>query len=97
MAVDWSQRKKNMIIVKYEDLKTDTGKELKRIFDFHQIPYIQQQLDLAVENGFNKFQRQHKAKLEYYTKPQKKYVRSIVSATSNMIGNQIDMSDYYEP
>ena len=72
-----------VIVVKYEDMKTDTAKELLRMLDFLHVPYTETQFQSVVTRGYNMFKRHHSPRddFEHFTLEQEAFVDSVVQST----------------
>ena len=46
-----------ILVVRYEDLKSDTAKEVKRMLEFLQFDYEEEELETKITADFNTFHR----------------------------------------
>lgn len=76
-----------VIVVKYEDMKTNTSMELQRMLDFLQFPYSETQLQSLVSKGYNTFKRNHSldGDFERFTPAQRLFVNSLVRTTNTKL------------
>ena len=73
-------------IVRYEDLKNDTVKEMKKVVDFLGFPHISEaDIEERLGEGYNNFYRNHKDNFGHYTEKQKSFVRQQVQDTINTL------------
>lgn len=73
-------------IIRYEDLKNDTVKELKKILDFLGFLHISEaDIEERLGDGYNSFYRNHKDDFGHYTEEQKSYVHQQVQETINAL------------
>ena len=47
----------SVVVVKYEDMKTNTSKELRRMLHFLQVPYTETQFQSVVTRGYGHVQK----------------------------------------
>ena len=75
-----------VLVVRFEDLKTDLIGQVKRMLDFLKFPYMEDELRSRLAEGFNKFQRPHGAEnFKHFTPNQQKLIRSVVVNTIKML------------
>ena len=55
-----------VLVVKFEDLKTDLIGQVKRMLDFLKFPYMEDELRSTLAEGFNKFRRAHGAENSHF-------------------------------
>ncbi|KAI6659127.1 Fatty-acid amide hydrolase 2 [Oopsacas minuta] len=80
----WLQEDKPLLIVRYEDLKSDLLNQLKRILTFLKVPYTEDQLHCVLKANLDTFKRKNgseneeKYKKYYYTDELVQYVNSTI-------------------
>ena len=67
--------------MRYEDIKADTVREVKRMLEFIKFPYKESELVERLATGFNDFHRASHPTFDHYTAKQKEYVRAKVKET----------------
>ena len=73
---------KPILVVRFEDLKTDLIGQMKRMLDFVQLPYMEDDLRSRLSEGFDKFQRIHDGEdFKHFTAQQREFVKSVVLDT----------------
>ena len=87
-----------VLVLKYEQLLTDTAEELKRVLDFLRVPYSAAQLEKVVQQGYDRFKRTHtdKEKFDHYTESQREHVKGVIRRTSKILSehNSVNISEY---
>ena len=74
-----------MLVVRYEDLKSNVLVEVKRMLDFLEFPYSEEQLHRQLRVDYRSFKRQHSEDtFDPYTNYQRSLVRSIIRQTANL-------------
>ncbi len=64
-----------LLVVKYEDLKSDKLTQVKRMLDFLGVPYSDELLEQRLSKGFGKFKRKHSAEeFDHFTAGQREGV-----------------------
>ena len=76
-----------VIVIRYEDMKANTSRELRRMLGFLQVPYTEAQFQRVVNNGYEKFRRHHSPQDDYdhYTSEQRAYVNSVIRTTHSIL------------
>ena len=76
-----------VLVVKYEDMKANMSRELRRMLDFLQVPYTEAQFQSVVNSGYEKFRRHHSSQDDYdhYTSEQRAFVNSIIRTTHSIL------------
>ena len=76
-----------VIVVKYEDMKTNISRELQRMLDFLQVSYTEMQLQSVVSKGYNTFKRNHSLDddFEHFTPAQRLFVNLLVRTTKTKL------------
>ena len=74
-------------VIKYEDMKTNPSRELRRMLDFLQVSYTEAQFQRVVNNGYEKFKRRHSPRDDYdhYTSEQRAFVNSVIRTTHSVL------------
>ena len=90
------------MVVKYEDLKTNTVAEVKKILKFLQVPYTDEKIHSIINKGFSEFQRHgpHNTS-EHYTREQRHFVQQVLISTLKLLYERklldvCNIVDYYE-
>ena len=74
-----------VLIVKYEDIKSNTQSELRRILDFLQVPYSSSRLKQVVARGYRTYRREHSETFDHYIPGQRDTVRSAIERVSKSL------------
>ena len=76
-----------VIVIRYEDMKANMSRELRRMLDFLQVPYTEAQFQTVVNNGYEKFKRHHSPRDDYdhYTSEQRAFVNSVIRNTHSVL------------
>ena len=89
------------LIIRYEDIKSDTLSQVKKMMNFLKIPVSDELLEVRMSTGYERFHRPHPQELEHYTPEQKQQVLGVVKEVINMLqkenngtGNTFGMMDY---
>ena len=89
------------LIIRYEDLKSDTLSQVKKMMNFLKVPVSDELLEARMSTGYEKFHRSHPQEFEHYTPEQKQHVLAVVKEVINMLqkenngtGNTFGMMDY---
>ena len=99
---DWilNNDSRPVLVVRFEDLKTDLIGQVKRMLDFLKFPYMKDELRNRLAKGFGAFRRAHsREKFEHFTPKQEQLVRSFVLDTIKMLqdrkyGQSLGITDY---
>ena len=77
----------SVLVVKYEDMKANMSKELRRMLNFLQVPYTEAQFQSVVTSGYEKFRRHHSSQDDYdhYTSEQRAFVNSVIRTTHSIL------------
>ena len=70
-----------VLVVRYEDLKTDKIGQVKRMLDFLRVPYSEDELQKRMEADLGTFRRKHHGEFEHFTSKQRDYVRQKIAET----------------
>ena len=62
------------VVVKYEDMLTDLGAQIKKMLDFLQVTYSKEDIDCVTSSNLNKYRRVHKFNFDPYTPQLRKLV-----------------------
>ena len=88
------------LIIRYEDLKSDTLSQVKKMMNFLKVPVSDALLEARMSTGYEKFHRSHPQEFEHYTPEQKQQVLAVVKEVINMLqkenngtGNTFGMLD----
>lgn len=68
-------------IIVFEDLKSNTVKEMKRVTDFLGFSLTEQEVSQRLDSGFTKFYRNHTAEFSHFTLEQEQYIHDTVAST----------------
>ena len=74
-----------VLVVKYEDLRTDCLQQVKRMLSFLKIPFIEAELDKKLATGFLKFKRNSHMTFEHFTAEQRDFVGHVVQQTIELL------------
>ena len=91
-----------VLVVKYEDLKSDSLTQVKRMLEFLRVPYSDKELEKRLRGDFKSFQRKHtNSNFEYYTPEQKQFVKSMMLEALKYLyiynnGTTYGIQDYME-
>jgi len=81
-----------MLVVKYENLKSNLYMELKRMLDFLEVPYTDQDIECTVNSNIESFHRKHHNKFsDPYSPKQRKSILDKVKE-ANLILNNYDVN-----
>ena len=87
-----------VLVVRFEDLKTDLIGQVKRMLDFVKFPYMEDELRTRLAEGFTKFRRVHGAEhFKHFATNQQMLIRSAVVDTIKMLQKHkrgIEISDF---
>ena len=83
--IKWSIAERPLLVVHYEDLKTDQLAQVERMLNFLEIVYNRTELTANLENGFGDFQRNHSQSGEYYSLAQKSEINSMIRETTEQL------------
>ena len=68
-----------LLRVFFEDLRTNTSREVVRILDFLGVPYSPSQVEQKLNSGFNEAHRESASNFEHFTDQQKRVVGGVLS------------------
>jgi len=81
-----SEVKLPLLVVKYENLKSNLFMELKRMLDFLEIPYTDQDIECTVNSNVESFHRQHHDKsFDPYSPEQRKLIINIIKEANEIL------------
>ena len=83
------RRQQSVLVVRYEDIKTDTLGEVKRMLDFLKYPYSDAELRGKLEEDFTTFYRNHSYSFDHFTASQKDYFNDIVAGVAKSVSSNI--------
>ena len=97
-----SGMKRDLLVVKFEDLKKDTINEAERMLMFLKVPFSREDLKKRLSEDFKQFHRPHPKKFEYFTPEQEKHVRERVESVVALLkrennGDTSGVEEYLEP
>lgn len=69
-----------VLVVRYEDLKIDSTREVERMLAFLQLPFSSDQVSQKLEEDFTTFKRVHsdESEFEHYTDDQRDHINSAI-------------------
>ncbi len=72
-----------MHVIRYEDLKKNTQREVKGMLSFLRVPFNEEELPVLLRDDFTTFKRAHDERdaFEHYTLQQKGYIKSVLEQT----------------
>ncbi len=75
-----------IIVIRYEDLKNDLLREVKRMLGFLRVPYTEEELQKRMGHGYTLFKRLHKGDdFGHFTSDQRQLVISVVQETVDIL------------
>ena len=80
------------LVVRYEDLKQNTIREVKRMLDFLQFPYKEEVMEERLEKDFSQFRRKHRGSFEHFTTQQREHVMKCVQSSRTELEQQLHMT-----
>ena len=80
------------LVVRYEDLKPNTIREVKRMLDFLQFPYKEEVVEERLEKDFSRFRRRHRGSFEHFTTKQREHVMKYVQSARTELEQKIHMT-----
>lgn len=89
-----------VLVVKYEDLKSDSLTQVKRMLQFLRVPYSDEELHKRLSTDYGRFHRKHTGvEFDHYTPEQRQYVTAMVLEavmflTANNNGTTYGIEDY---
>ena len=94
--------KRDLLVVKYEDLKKDTINEAERMLMFLKVPFSREDLKKRLSEDFERFHRPHPKEFEHFTPEQEKHVHERVESVVALlkrenIGDTLGVEEYLEP
>ena len=75
-----NNRVQPILVVKYEDLKTDPVTQVKRMLAFLRYPYKDKEVEKRLEGGFFHFYRNHTDTFEHYTPEQTTHMNNVITS-----------------
>ena len=86
-----------VLVVRFEDLKTDVICQVKRMLNFLKFPHMEDELRSRLAVGFNKFRRAHGAEnFAHFTPNQHNLIQSVVIKLLQKHKHGLVTSDYTE-
>ena len=83
-------------MVQYEKLKTDLDVELRRMLDFLEHPYTEDDIQCTVHSSMDGFHRKHTKQLDPYTPSQTQFVLDKIHLVDNILReNNISYHNVY--
>lgn len=80
------KRRKNVLVVHYEDLKSNSGKTVSAILNFLHVNVTDNELQTKHREQENKFHRKHtEDDFEHFTRKQRRYVNRVIGETQYML------------
>ncbi len=86
-------RTKKVMVVRYEDLRTDKLAEVARMLDFLKFPYTEESLGAQLQEDFAVFRRKQDT-FDHYTPEQREYVNGILREADRTL-QQSNMDDLF--
>ena len=84
-----------VLVVKYEDLKSDSLTQVKRMLEFLKVPYSDEELKKRLSEDFKTFHRSHtNDDFDHFTPYQRKVVLEIVKEVVMMLKEQNNGQTY---
>ena len=84
------------IVVRYEDLVTDTRTQLQRMLEFLQYPYTKERLDCVINHQVETFHRKHNHEFDPFTTRQRQKLHDVMKAIEPLLNKHgTSYSDMY--
>ena len=80
------------LVIRYEDVKQNTIREVKRMLDFLQFPYKEEVIEEQLEKDFSQFRRKHRESFEHFTTKQREHVMKCVQSSRTELEHQLHMT-----
>lgn len=74
-----------ILVIQYEKLQTNVDGELRRMLDFLEHPYTEDDIQCTVHSGMSGFHRNHTKKFDPYTPSQKQFVLHQINSVSKTL------------
>ena len=75
-----NNRLQPILVIKYEDLKTDPVTQVKRMLAFLRYPYKDKEVEERLKGGFSHFYRNHTDTFEHYTPEQIAHMNNVITS-----------------
>ena len=94
-----TRRKQQVLVVKYENIKTRMMVEVERMLKFLGVPFSREDLKQRMSEGFETFHRTHPKEFEHFTSEQEQYVHKNVENIVALLkrknsGNTLGVEEY---
>jgi len=90
---DWlGMNNQPILVIQYEKLKKNLDIELKRMLDFIEHPYTEDDIQCTLQSGMSSFHRNHTEQFDHYTPSQRQFILQKMQ-TINKILHKYDV-DY---
>ena len=76
------------LVVKYNDLKSNALREIKRMLDFLNFPYTDEEVSKKMAKTFDTFHRSSHAEFEHYTPEQRANINRVLQETVELLKEQ---------
>ncbi len=88
-----------VLVVRFEDLKADIMKEVKRMLEFLKVPYSEEELTKRMMQDTGTFRREHHKVFDHFTAEQRSTVRSAIRKVIQVLklrngGDTLGIEDY---
>ena len=70
-----------LLVVRYEDLKSDKVRQVTRMLDFLNVNYSKVDVEQRLQEDFSAVRRNHSCDFDHFTENQKLYMRSMIAST----------------
>ncbi len=82
-VVEGHQTGRRVLVVRYEDFKSDALTQVKRMLDFLGVPYSDEALQKRMSKDFGKFHRKHNpaSDFDHYTAEQRNHMKGLIRET----------------
>ena len=77
-----------VLVVKYEDLKSDSLTQVKRMLEFLRVPYSEEELQKRLSQDYGKFHRNKtysSSSFDPYTPEQRKYILTMIQDVVDLL------------
>ena len=91
-----------VLVVRYEDLKSDSLTQVERMLEFLKVPYSNEALEKRMSQDFGKFHRQHSGTdFDHYTTEQRNHIKGLVKQALELLktsnnGTTYGIEDYLQ-
>jgi len=77
--------KTQKLVIKFENLFTNLHDELKKIMEFLEFPYTEDDLQCTINSAIDSFHRKHHKVIDPYTPQQRKFVLTQIKLANEIL------------